>query len=174
YSLLFLLLGSCALSQSVYSINPYSATLFPTRHGEFENYAFVLNGKVIEQQSLTHYPGAILNNVFPYAVDLEGQHYLEEVYFHTEEQYAPPVRYADDPAYFINGQQIDRYHCRLTEAEAYTQIKKSSRDTTIGGTLYKGFIHLYTNEDFFANRIALPERIEKHTGLAPEQVIIHW
>jgi len=176
YSLLFLLilLGTRALPQSVYSTNPDGATLFPTKHGKFENYAFVLNGKVIEQQSLTHYPGAILNNVFPYAIRLEGQHYLGAVYFHTEEKYAPPVRYGEDAAYFINGQQINRYHFRLTEAEAYTRIEKSSRDTTIDGTLYKGSIHIYTNEDFFADRIALPELIEKHTGLAPEQVIVHW
>jgi len=176
YSLLFLLVlfGIRALSQTVYSTNPDNATLFPTKHGTFENYAFVLNGKVIEQQSLINYPGAILNNVFPYAIKLEGRSYLGAVYLHTEEKYAPPVHYANDPAYFINGRQVSRYHFRLSKAEAYNRIEKSTQDTTINGRLYRGSIHIDTDEDFFADRIALPELIEKYTGLPPEKVIVHW
>ncbi|HMR18317.1 MAG TPA: hypothetical protein PKA53_03370 [Sphingobacterium sp.] len=172
--LLLLLSGIRALSQAVYSTNPDSATLFPTKHGTFENYAFVLNGKVIEEHTLVNHPGAKLNNVFPYAIKLEGQRYLGAVYFHTEEKYAPPVRYADDQAYFINGTQVSHYHFRMTEAASYNRIEKSPQDTTINGRLYKGYIHVHTDEDFFADRITLPELIEKYTGLSAEKVIVHW
>lgn len=163
-----------AWAQSLYSTNPDSATLFPTRHGTFENYAFVLNGKVIEQHALPDNPGAKLNNVFPYAIKLEGNSYRGAVYFHTQERYAPPVRYANEPAYFINGRQVSPNNFRLSKVEAYNRIDKSARDTTVNGKLYRGSIHVDTDEDFFAERIALPELIEQHTGLSPEQVIVHW
>jgi hypothetical protein len=176
YSLLLfvILLGIRTSSQTVYSSNPDNATLYPTKHGSFENYAFVLNGRVIEQYALTENPGARLNKVFPYAIKLEGRSYLGAVYFHTEEYYAPPVLYAGDPAYLINGKQISPYHFRLTAMEAYNRIEKLTRDTTINGTLYRGSIHVDTDEDFFADRITLPELIEKYTGLPPEDVIVHW
>lgn len=176
YSLLLflVLLGIRASSQSIYSSNPDSATLYPTKHGSFENYAFVLNGRVIEQHALTDNPGARLNNVFPYSIKLEGRSYLGAVYFHTEERYAPAVLYAADPAYFINSKQISPYHFRLTAMEAYSRIEKSARDTTINGMLYRGSIYVETDEDFFADRITLTELIEKYTGLPPEDVIVHW
>lgn len=176
YSLLLLLVlfGIRALPQAMYALNPDSTTLFPTTHGTFEGYAFVLNGKIIEQQSLADHPRAVLNNVFPYAIRLDGQRYLGAVYFHTEEKYAPPIHHANDPAYFINGQQVSRYHFRLSKAESYIRIEKSVRDTAINGKPYKGSVHVYTDEDFFADRINLSELIEQHTGLPPEQVIVHW
>ncbi len=172
--ILLILSGTRAFSQATYSTNPDSATLFPTKYGAFEDYAFVLNGKVIEQHALINSPGARLNNVFPYAIKLEGHNYRGAVYFHTEERYAPAIRYADDPAYFINGRQISPHNFRLTDAAAYNRIERSAQDTTINGRSYKGVIHVHTDEDFFANRIALPELIAKYTGLPPEQVIVHW
>src|SRR5690606_25025323 len=153
---------------------PDTALLFPTTHGSFENYVFILNGKVIEQHELAEYPGATLNNVFPYAITLGGHNYPGAVYFHTQERYAPPVRYADDPAYFVNGRQVSPFHIRQTEVEAYTRIEKSVGDTLINGTLYKGCIQVHTDEDFFAHRTALPQLIHQYAGLPPDKVIVHW
>lgn len=170
----FLLVGGRAFTQSLYSANPDSASLFPTKYGQFENYAFVLNGNVIEQDSLMNYPGTKLNNVFPYPIQLEGRSYSGAVYFHNKEYYAPPVRYANDPAYFVNGRQVSPYHIRLLKVEAYNKISKTIRDTTIDGKLYKGCIQVDTDEDAFADRISLPELIEKYTDLPLGKVIIHW
>jgi len=169
-----LLFAVRTLAQSLYSVCPDSASLFPKKHGRFENYAFVLNGNVIEQDSLINYPGTKLNNVFPYPIQLEGHPYSGAVYFHNKAYYAPPVRYANDPAYFVNGRQVSPYHIRLLKVEAYNKISKTIRDTIIDGKLYKGSIQVDTDEDIFANRILLPELIEKYTHLPLEKVIVHW
>jgi len=108
-----LLFAGRTLAQSLYSANPDSASLFPKKHGRFEDYAFVLNGNVIEQDSLMNYFGTKLNTVFPYPIQLEGRSYKGAVYFHNKEYYAPPIRYANDPAYFVNGRQVSPYHIRL-------------------------------------------------------------
>lgn len=163
-----------ASAQSLYSANLDSASLFPTKHGHFENYAFVLNGNVLEQDSLINYPGTKLNTVFPYPIRLGGLHYSGAVYFHNKEYYAPPVRYANDPAYFVNGRQVSPYRIRLLKIEAFNKISKTIPDTTIDGKLYKGTIHIDTDEDVVANRILLPELIEKYTHLPLEKVIVHW
>lgn len=170
----FLLLGGRGVTQSLYSANPDSASLFPAKHGKFENYAFVLNGIVIEQDSLMNYPGTKLNNVFPYSIQLEGRSYKGAVYFHNKKYYAPPIRYANDPAYFVNGRHVSPYHIRLLRVEAYNKISKTIRDTIIDGKLYKGCIQVDTDEDIFAGRISLLELIEKYTNLPPEKVIVHW
>jgi hypothetical protein len=148
--------------------------MFPKKYGAFEHYAFVLNGKVIEHQTLVNNPEAQLNNIFPYPIRLGGRRYLGAVYFHTEARYAPPVRDINLPAYFINGTQVSPYQIRLIKMELYKRIAKSTQDTTINGILYRGSIHVDTDEDFFADRISLPDLIAKYTGLAPEEVIIHW
>ncbi|MHC8947949.1 energy transducer TonB [Sphingobacterium hungaricum] len=176
YLLIFLLslLVIFARSQAVYQSNRDNSTLFPKEHGSFENHAFVLNGKVIEQKALVNYPEAILNNVFPYTIDLEGKRYAGAVYFHTEEKYAPPDQHSNEPAYFINSQQVSPYHFLWSKPELYKKIEKSEKDTVINDRVYHGSIHVDTDEDFFANRITLPELIEKHTGLSSDRVIIHW
>lgn len=172
--ILVLLFSVQASAQSLYSASPDSASLFPKKHGSFENYAFVLNGNVIEQDSLMNHPGTKLNNVFPYPIELERRSYKGAVYFHNKKYYAPPVLYANDPAYFVNGRQISPYHIRLLKVEAFNKISKTIHDTTIDGKLYKASTHINTDEDIFANRILLPELIEKYTNLPPEKVIVHW
>lgn len=172
---LFFVLSTTSLpAQQVYAVNPDSATVFPTKHGAFENYVFILDGKAIDQDALVDFPGAKLNNVFPYTITLEGRSYSGAVYFHTQERYAPPVRDTDDLAYFINGKQVSPFHFLRAEVEAYYRIGKSPRDTSINGRLYKGSISVHTDEDFFAERTALPELIRSYTGLSPEKVIVHW
>lgn len=176
YILLFILVlsGLKVFSQSIYSNTPDRAALFPKRYGTFKDYAFLLNGKLIKRKALLNNPEAKLNNVFSKSITLEGRRYAGAVYFHTEERYAPQVRYADQPAYFINGRQVSPYQIRLIKLEEYTRIRKSAQDTTINGSLYRGSIHVDTDEDFFADRIALPDLIEKYTGLKPELVTVRW
>ncbi|WP_400260773.1 hypothetical protein ACFX5U_11655 [Sphingobacterium sp. SG20118] len=176
YTLLFLLVlsGLRALPQAVYSNIPDSAAMFPKKYGTFERYAFVLNGKVIEQQTLVNNPESKLNNILPYPIKLEGKRYPGAVYFHSEDRYAPPVRNADHPAYFINGRQVSPYQIRLAKMEAYNRIAKSLQDTTINGTLYQGSVFVDTDEDFFVNRMTIPEIVRKYTGLPLENIIVHW
>lgn len=176
YILFFILVlsGIWGYSQSVYTNTSDSAALLTKKYGTFKDYAFVLNGKVIAQEVLHNNPEAKLNNIFPYTLTLEGHRYPGAVYFHSEERYAPPVRYVDLPAYFVNGRQISPYQIRLTKIKAYISIVKSTKDTTINDVLYPGSVHVDSDEDFFADRISLPDLIEKYTGLSPEQVIIHW
>lgn len=176
YILFFILVlsGLEVFSQSEYSKTPDSIAMFPKKYGAFEHYAFVLNGKVIKQEALLNHPKAELNNIFPYPIRLEGQSYPGAVYFHSEQRFAPPVRYTDQPAYFINGRQVSPYQIRLTKMEAYNHMSKSTQDTIIDGTQYRGSVHVDTDEDFFADRISLPDLIEKYTGLPLENVIVHW
>ncbi|MEJ5144426.1 hypothetical protein [Sphingobacterium sp. MYb388] len=176
YILLFILVlsGLRAFPQLGYFNSPDSAAMFPKKYGAFEHYAFVLNGKVIEHQTLVNNPEAQLNNIFPYPIRLGGRRYLGAVYFHTEARYAPPVRDINLPAYFINGTQVSPYQIRLIKMELYKRIAKSTQDTTINGILYRGSIHVDTDEDFFADRISLPDLIAKYTGLPLENVIVHW
>ncbi|WP_037526543.1 hypothetical protein, partial [Sphingobacterium sp. IITKGP-BTPF85] len=134
----------------------------------------MLNGKVIEHQALVANREAKLNNILPYPITLEGKRYLGAVYFHSEERYAPPVRDANHPAYFINGTQVSPYQIRMIKMELFKRIAKSAQDTTINGTLYHGSVHVDTDEDYFAARISLPDLIEKYTGLPLENVIVHW
>jgi hypothetical protein len=174
-ALLLVLITSPVLSQQVYSTTADSATLFPTKHGMLENYAFILNGEIIEHHKLIDYPGARLDRIFPYDNIREKDKYQGVVYFHTAwYPPSPPDQYADDPAYFINGTQVSPYAIRSSRAEAYNRIKKSIRDTVINGMWHKGSIHVHTDEDFFANRIAMPEIIKRYTGLPLEHVIVHW
>lgn len=176
YILLFILVlsGLVLFSQSIYSNTSDRAELLPKKYGTFEHYAFALNGKVIGKEALVNNPEAQLNNIFSYPLMLEGQSYPGSVYFHSEQRFAPPVRYTDHPAYFINGRQISPYQIRLTKIKAYISLVKSTNDTTINGVLYRGSVHVDSDEDFFADRISLPDFIEKYTDLSPEEVIIHW
>lgn len=142
YILLFILVlsGLQVFSQSTYSNTSDSTALYPKKYGTFKDYAFLLNGKLIKRKALLNNPEAKLNNVFSNSITLEGKSYAGAVYFHTEERYAPHVRYADQPAYFINGRQVSPYQIRLTNVEEYTRIRKSAQDTTINvaftGVLY--------------------------------------
>ncbi len=172
--LLLVLVSSRVLSQQTHATNPDSATLFPTEHGTFENYVFILNGGIIEHHDLANYPEARLDRVLPYSSPGKGN-YQGVVYFHTPWYPPSPAdQYADDPAYFINGIQVSSYAARASKAEEYNRIEKSEQDTLIDGTWYKGAIHVYTEEDFFADRMTMPEIIKKYTGLPLEQVIVHW
>ena len=176
YILVFIIVlsGLEVFSQSTYSNTPDSAALYPKQYGTFKDYAFLLNGKLIKRKALLNNLEAKLNNLFSNSITLEGKRYAGAVYFHTEERYAPHVRYADQPAYFINGRQVSPYQIRLTNVEEYTRIRKSVQDTTINGTLYRGSVYVNTDEDFFADRISLPDLIEKYTGLKPELVTVRW
>src|SRR5690606_34670610 len=172
--LLLVFIATRALSQQVHSTTPDSMALFPKEHGTFENYLFILNGSIIGQHELADYPEARLDRVLSYNAG-EKSKYQGVVYFHTPWYPPSPAdQYADDPAYFINGIQVSPYAIRASRAEDYIRIEKSEQNTVIDGTSYRGSIHVYTEEDFFANRIALPELIEKYTGLPPERVIVHW
>ena len=176
YILFFIIVLSVlqVFSQSIYSNIHDSAALYPKQYGTFKDYAFLLNGKLIKRKALLNNPEAKLNNVFSNSITLEGKRYAGAVYFHTEERYAPHVRYADQPAYFINGRQVSPYQIRLIKLELYKRISKSAQDTTINGTLYRGSVYVNTDEDFFADRIFLPDLIEMYTGLKPELVTVRW
>ncbi|MEC3882089.1 hypothetical protein, partial [Parapedobacter sp. 10938] len=143
--------------------------------GAFKNYAFVINGEVIDQEALSDYAGATLHTVFSYDTTLQGRKYSGAVLFHTPQRAAPPVSYADDPAYFINGIQVSARNIRWSVPEDYHNVEKSSRDTLIGGVRYHGSIRLNTTEDFFADLLSLPKFLEKYTDTPPiEDVIVHW
>lgn len=172
--ILFLVSFRPSFSQTDYSNNPNNATLHATKHGAFEDYAFVLNGKVIKPATLLNNPGSRLSNVFPYAITLNAKRYLGAVYFHTPQGDAPPSQGTNEPAFFINDRQVSSKHALLTRPEDYTHIQKSAKDTLIAGKLYKGAIQIYTEENFFANRIGLPDLIKKYTGLPENKVIVHW
>lgn len=157
------------------SISFDTDTISQTTYGSFENYAFVVDGKLIQQNELIDYPGAKLYKIYPYSnIELGGREYQGAVYFYTPEQATPPPPYADDPAWFINGKQVSPFDIRSSQPELYTKITKSAHDTVIDGMRYKGSIHVDTDEDFFAGRIALPEILRSYTNSPTEQVIVHW
>lgn len=160
----FVLFGIQACTQQGKTTTPYST---------FEGYAFIMDGKIILQDALVDYPGAILDKISPRNIKREGRKYQGVVYFHTPKHPALPVPYANDPAYFINGKQVSPFDIRSSRPEAYTKITKSTRDTVIDGTRYEGAIHVETDEDFFAGRVALPEIFEKYADLPPEKVRVH-
>jgi len=144
-----------------------------TEYGTFENYAFVLGGKVIPHKTLVNYPGAILNRVSPYTIKFGANEYRGVVYF-IPAHYAAAVPYANDPAWFINGTQVSPFDICSSRPEVYQRISKSVHDTVINGTRYKGSIHVDTDEDFLAERIALSDLLEKRTDLLLEEVIVNW
>lgn len=125
-------------------------TLFFGGYGEFEKYAFILDGKMIERNTLTDYPGAKLNKIH-----LETYRYPGELYFDSPKRLISPPPDADAPAYFINSRQVTFYDIQKSDPEAYTRVKKSERDTIIDDILYKGTIHVETEEDFFARHVTL-------------------
>lgn len=171
---IFMLLASRTLSQQVNTGGRDSSLLFPKSYGAFENYEFILNGGTIRHEDLVNYPGAVLGRVLPYSTTAKNG-YQGAVYFHTP--WYPPSpsdQYADDPAYFINTIQVSPYTIRASKAKYYKQIRRSAQDTLIDGISYRGSIHVDTEEDFFADRIALPELIRRYTGLPIEQVTVHW
>ncbi|WP_433902626.1 hypothetical protein [Sphingobacterium puteale] len=173
FMFLLVLITSRTLSQVNKNVQGSSA-LFPKNYGQFENYKFILNGEIIKHEDLVNYPGAVLDRSFPYSTTAKSK-YQGVVYFHTP--WYPPSpsdKYAEDPAYFINNVQVNPYTIRSSKAEYYKQIRRSAQDTLIDGIRYKGSIHVDTDEDFFADRIALPELIRRYTGLPMEQVIVHW
>src|SRR5690606_7124831 len=151
--LLFALFGIAMDSEQGEPAPAGTVAVSQAEYGTFENYAFVLNGKVIEQQALVNHPGAVLDKIHPYGnIELEGKKYRGAVYFHTPDHPAPPVPYADDPAWFINGRQVSSLDIRSSRPELYSKVRKSAQDTVIDGTLYEGSIHVDTDEDFFAGR----------------------
>lgn len=62
----------------------------------------------------------------------------------------------------------------MPRTEVYNHISKSAQDTIIKGVPYRSSIQVNTDEDFFGDRISLPELIEKYTDFQPEHVIIYW
>jgi len=173
--LLFVVFGIPTDIQQGKSAFPEKVAVSQTEYGTFENFAFVLNGKVIQQHALADYPGAVLDKIYSYGnIELEGRKYRGAVYFHTPKHPAPPVPYADDPAWFINGRQVSPFDIRSSRPELYTRITKSASDTLIDGNRYRGSIYVDTDEDFFSGRIALPEVLSRYADLPAEQVIVHW
>lgn len=171
---ILMLMTSRTLSQQVNKDVQDSSALFPKSYGQFENYEFILNGGTIKYGDLVNYPGAVLDRSFPYSGSVANK-YQGVVYFHTP--WYPPSpsdQYVDDPAYFINNVQVNPYTIRSSKAEYYKQIRRSAQDTLIDGIQYKGSIYVDTEEDFFADRIPLPELIRRYTHLPIEQVIVHW
>ncbi|MEC3882088.1 hypothetical protein, partial [Parapedobacter sp. 10938] len=61
--------------QHTRTVKPDTAALFPTERGAFKNYAFVINGEVIDQEALSDYAGATLHTVFSYDTTLQGRKY---------------------------------------------------------------------------------------------------
>ncbi len=171
---LLILCGMYAYSQQVNSTNLDSAALFPATFGTFKNFRFILNGGTITRDELADYPEAKLSKVLPYE-GREKRKYQGTVYFYTPWYPPPPPRrYADDPAYFINGIQVSPYTIRSSRAEEYIRIERSAQDTVIDGKRYGGTVHVYTDEDFFTERVPLHELIDRYIGLPPERVIVHW
>lgn len=163
-----------ARSQQFRANAPNSTLLYPKQYGTFENYVFILNGGIIEKQELLNYPEARLGRVFNYTSSIKRM-YEGVVYFHTPwYPPSPPDEYANDPAYFINSIQVSPYIVRSSLTEQYTSIKRSEQDTLIDGIVYKGSIHIDTEEDFFAHRMTISEIVKKYTGLPIKDVIVHW
>ncbi|MGV3763650.1 hypothetical protein [Parapedobacter sp.] len=144
------------------------------RYGKFENYAFEVDGKIIEKDDLIDLEGAKIYKIFPYTTTIQGHDYLGVVYLHTSKHPVSSDQYADDPAYFINGRQVSPYDIRSSKPRFFNKIEKSIGDTVIGGKRYKGVIQVDTDEDFFSKRITLSEFLKKHIDLPLEQVVVDW
>ena len=146
-----------------------------TERVEFKNYVFVLDGEVIGQGALSNYPNASLHAVLPYDTTLQGRKYSGAVLFHTRQRSVPPILYADDPAYFINGTQVSPHNIRWSRPETYNHINKSTRDTMINGKRYTGSVHVNAEEDFFAGRITLSEFLAGYRDIPPiKDIVVHW
>ncbi|HMR18926.1 MAG TPA: hypothetical protein PKA53_06480 [Sphingobacterium sp.] len=150
-------------------------TALQTEYGIFQDYAVVLDGKTIPQHQLVDYPAAKLYKIHSWDIKLEGHKYLGALYFHTAAQSAPPIPHTNDPAWFINGRQVSPLDIRSSKPHLYTRITKSTRDTVINSKLYRGSIHIDTDENFFADLISLQEIFDQYAHYLPaEQLIVHW
>ncbi|MHC8947948.1 Cof-type HAD-IIB family hydrolase [Sphingobacterium hungaricum] len=172
--LTLMLIASRLFSQQVNANNSLDSVALSSSHQVFENYKFILNGAMIARDKLVDYPGAILDRVMPYETD-EKAIYQGVVYFHTPwYPPSPPNLDKDDVAYFINGVQVNSFAIRSTFPTYYTHMERLIQDTLINGKLYKGLIYVNTDEDFFKNRMSMPEIIKKYVGLPLEKVVVHW
>jgi len=172
---MLMLIGSFTARSQQLTTSPLDSTLlYPKEYGTFENYEFILNGARIEKEELLKYPEAKFGRVFDY-IQGPKRKYQGVLYLHTPWYPPSPAdHHADDPAYFINNIQVSPYAIRATLVEEYTAIRRSEQDTLIDGIVYQGSIHVDTDEDFFANRMTIPEIVKKYTGLSLENVIVHW
>lgn len=171
---LLLLFFVLLVAQACYQQGKSTAKDKAAEYGSFDNYAFVLDGKVVEHQVLVDHPGSKLNKIFPYKITLEGREYRGAVYFNTPAHPVSKVLYADDPAYFINGTQVSPRNIRSLASEAYNRIEKTEKDTVIDDTPYKGAIHIETDEDFFSGCVAIPKLLDRYTDIPHNQIIVHW
>ncbi|WP_196937371.1 hypothetical protein [Sphingobacterium pedocola] len=172
--LLLILFGVQAYCQQEEKLQKKTYTAQPTVYGNFEDFAYVVDGKIIEKGNLINYAGATLDWIYPKIIMLEDNQYPGAVYFRTTEDPSYPSPYGDDPAWFINGTQVSPFDIRTSRPECYTRIEKLLRDTVIHGTRYNGSIYVDTDEDFFGRRIALSKALEMYSDRFSERAIVHY
>ena len=144
-------------------------TLFINGYGEFENYAFILDGKIIERNTLADYSEAWLDQLSPREAILGGRTYNGILHFKTSGH----PNLATTHAYFINGRQVTFYDVRRLKPEMYTRIEKSEQNIVIDRISYKGSILVETEEDFFARHISLSEfLLDRYPDLSSDHTLI--
>lgn len=172
--LAFILLGTTADSQQKNITAKISGSINEIKIGAFDNYAFVVNGTVIERNKLIDLKQAEILDIYPFNKVIEGKNYLGVVYFHTKEDQTQPGRFSEDPAWFLNGRQVSSFNIRETSPEYYTQIVKSTNDTTINNKLYKGSIHITTEENYFDIRTNLAQVLLNYHEIDPKETTLFW
>lgn len=175
YILIFFLVSfgtlSCSQKRNPQNPNTQDAaqdTLFVKGYGEFENHAFILDGKLIERETLGDYSEAWLDQLSSREATLEGRTYNGILHFKTSGH----PNLATTHAYFINGRQVTFYDVRRLKPEMYTRIEKSEQDIVIDGISYKGSILVETEEDFFARHISLSEFLNRYRDLSSDHTLI--
>lgn len=172
--LAFILLGTNADSQQKNITAEISRVINEIKVGAFDNYAFVVDGTVINRNKLIDFQQAEIFDIYPFNKVIEGKNYLGVVYFHTKKDQAQPVRFSEDPAWFLNGRQVSSFNIRETSPEYYTQIVKSTNDTIINNRLYKGSIHITTEENYFDIRTSLAQLLVNYREIDPKQTTLFW
>lgn len=142
--------------------------------GTFDNYAFVVDGKIIDRNQLIDFPDIEIFDIYPFYKTIEGKEYKGAIYFNTNEQQTQSVRFAEDPAWFINGIQVSSFNIRETYPEYYTRIVKSTKDTIIENKLYRGSIHITTDENYFDIRTSLAQLLVNYREIDPNQTTLFW
>jgi hypothetical protein len=171
---LFILFVNQACSQRGNLTDSKQGEISKSEYGAFEDYAFLVDGEVVEQKGLIAYPDLKLSKIFPYRIALEEEEYRGAIYFNTSEQPANPTLYNDDPAYFINDLQVSPQNIRSLAPEVYNDIEKSLKDTVIDNRQYRGWIRINTAIDFSAECTAISTLLDRYPDLPLDQIIVHW
>ncbi|WP_149915496.1 hypothetical protein [Sphingobacterium cavernae] len=170
----FIIFGNSADSQHNRTTTKKSSIINTNEDVAFYNYAFVVDDIVIDRNKLIDYPKAEIYDLFPNSNTIGGKSYSGVLYFKTNADQIPYTRYADDPAWFLNGKQISSFNIRETSPEYYTHIVKSLADTIINDRLYKGSIHILTEENYFDIRTSFKQILLNYNDIDPKETMLFW